>query len=191
MSIFHHKTQFTREQLACAIVGVLDWKEKRDEVRLWEEEIDLAFPPVIEQKPACNYGSVYLREERKRPDIPREQALAFCEQHGIRPPLLFPDDPPDSQTPADSSQFKESDLLITIYRLMLLAKDLDRELEHAAEYKRRRYVRGSGISKIAVWEDIEAILTRLGLATASLGKTKTNDIFSAACRLGAEVSKEE
>lgn len=109
MSIFHHKTQFTSEQLACAIVGVTSWKENRDEVSLWTEEIDLAFPPEVYQKRFSNYGGgERVVEEKKYPAIPREQALAFCEQRGIRPPLLFPDDPPNSLTPADSSQSQET-----------------------------------------------------------------------------------
>lgn len=194
MSPFHHKTQFTSEELACAIVGVTSYKENRDEVSLWTEEIDLAFPPVIEQKPACGYGSVYLKEEKKYSPIPREQALAFCEQHGIRPPLLFPNDPPDSLSPADSSQFKKSDLLLTIHRLLLLVKDLDNEnihLANAKKYARRKYVRGDGVSHKAVWEGIEEVLARLEVSTAGLGETKTRTIFSAACRLGEEASKEK
>lgn len=313
MSVFYHKTQFTSEQLACAIVGVTDWKEKRDEVRLWEEEIDLAFPPAIRQKQVLGYMGEYTKEWKEYPAISREQALAFCEQHGIRPPLLFPDDPPalpklrpfqaedvryfssrlywseqvacylvqglvriDASghycyddfpvvwtwplfdagtvqppeanyidlfselsfpieplvfveycerrniplpselvikvkeiagvvalskpavavptvacpTPADTLQFKESDLLVTIFRLMLLVKDLDKELNQAAKYSRRRYERGSGISRNAVWEDIAEILNRLGLSTAGLGGSKTRDIFAAACRLGATAFKE-
>lgn len=192
MSVFQHKTQFTSEQLACAIVGVTDWKEKRDEVRLWEEEIDLAFPPAIDQKRFSGYGGgEFIREEKKYPAISREQALAFCEQHGLRPSLLFPDDPPALPAPADSSQFKEPDLLVTIYRLMLLVKDLDKELDHVAKYKRRRYERGSGISNNAVWEDIAAVLKRLGISATGLGSTKTREILGAACQIGAAVPEEE
>ncbi|MDS4020595.1 MAG: hypothetical protein RKR03_08810 [Candidatus Competibacter sp.] len=104
---------------------------------------------------------------------------------------LFPETTPTEPALADSSQFKETDLLVTISRLLLLVKDLDKEIAHNAEYTRKKFVRGSGVSIKAVSEGMEAILNRLDIPTDGLGDTKTRDILTAALRLGAAVPKEE
>jgi hypothetical protein len=88
---FKYKTQFTVEQAACAIVGVTDPREKLEEVRHWEEELELTFPPIEQTVTGHGYGGPSKRVRTEPAMIPRARLLAWCEEREIHPPLLFPE----------------------------------------------------------------------------------------------------
>lgn len=131
--------------------------------------------------------------ERRNIPLPSELVVKVKEITGVvalsKPAVAVP--AVACLTPADSSQFKESDLLVTIFRLMLLAADLRKEAEHNAKCRNRRYERGNSLSKKAIWDDIEVLLNRLEIPTTGLGGTKTREIFTAAWQLGAKAQEEQ
>lgn len=98
---FGLKSVFNVEEAACAIVGVIDYKENRTAVSMMVTELEIAFPPIKKSALIDGYERPYTKEWTESAKITREQLLAWCERKGIRPPLLFPDDPPALPTPAD------------------------------------------------------------------------------------------
>ena len=100
---FKYKTQFTIEQAACAIVGVTAPREKLEEVRHWEEELELTFPPIEQTVTGHGYGGPSKRVRTEPAMIPRARLLAWCEERKIRPPLLFPETIQDDLDPREKT----------------------------------------------------------------------------------------
>jgi len=118
MNPYDLKSEFTTIEAACALVGVCDEREAPAKVRAVRRELEIKFPPIEERVPTgmdLVTGERHYRKRTRPALIPRAALLAWCEGRNIRPPLLFPDPPPEVP---DRLPGKESN---TVYTLLAAA----------------------------------------------------------------------